>query len=799
MSCYAVLRQQAASADLSPLRAPRPAPDSSPIDPNRVHLIGCAFLRFNCNYGDLIRWMEGPYTNAHRNWDDAFATFETVRNETPPPHFPNPDYERTLRACTEGVPLRAHYISSFKDCHRRNLKPPSADLLANTADVQETLRKEEKLSYHIALPRFLWRFFPGLFLSLFRVAYRYGDPKPRLCVDPSTKLHPNDTGNVNSRIPDPGVDEDQNPTIYYGTAFTRYLQWIWNLRISYPREDIIQSTDDISAAFHRVLYHPDMGPAFATVWKTWLIIPASAIFGSRSSPGNYMWKGELRAHFANFTRIGQAQLNETLIQRLQLPPPPSPHEIATFAQATKDSLNPGINLLADGTPERRMPSFVDDTGVAHVRGHFLQAAAASVHAAYVMFGHPSEDSLRPPCINPSKWRDEVSHILQFLGYSIDTRRMVVVWPLEKRQKFLNFVDAVLDDHAQRQCASPHSISRVLGLVRHAAVVAPMGISRSLALQHYFNDKLRTAPQGAVLRRWYQRRVIHVPNSIAAELKELRSKVSMEFYDPFWCRPIGLLVPREPTINVFTDASIDGLGGWSREEDLNHMWRVSMEDLVEAGIKADMGWNNNKNYHEPAIDPKGFHINVLEFISIIIELWICIRQLLLANPPRDGSRGPVQSHAPAETFPHGGHRLLARTDNTSALSWLRYAARTRRKPVRQLARLLTAFLCDPLISSLLRAQGIHIPGIANDPADGLSRYRKCPSWEAAMASSAPLQNLRICQFPLELLSLLVLIYSRELTEASFAAATTRLWTIDPPSFATGSQRPVGSHSSVVRGP
>jgi hypothetical protein len=67
------------------------------------------------------------------------------------------------------------------------------------------------------------------FLSIFRIAYRWGDPKPRLCVDPSTTITPTDIGNVNHNITDPGVDEDQNPTIYYGTALQRYLQWLYNL------------------------------------------------------------------------------------------------------------------------------------------------------------------------------------------------------------------------------------------------------------------------------------------------------------------------------------------------------------------------------------------------------------------------------------------------------------------------------------------------------------------------------------------------------------------------------------------
>jgi hypothetical protein len=70
------------------------------------------------------------------------------------------------------------------------------------------------------------------------------------------------------------------PSITKRHCSATYLQWIYNLRITYPKDDILQMTDDISAAFHRVLYHPDMGPAFAAVWKDWLVIPVSSVFGA---------------------------------------------------------------------------------------------------------------------------------------------------------------------------------------------------------------------------------------------------------------------------------------------------------------------------------------------------------------------------------------------------------------------------------------------------------------------------------------------------------------------------------------
>jgi hypothetical protein len=120
-----------------------------------------------------------------------------------------------------------------------------------------------------------------------------------------------------------------------------------------------------------------------------------------------MCKGEMRAHLGHLPVL-PAALTDPLIQRLQLSPPLTDEESTTLAQATQDSLNPGILVRSNGTPERRLPAFVDDTGIAHIRPHIIKAAEASVQSAYVIFGHPDKDPLRPPCINPLKWSESAT-------------------------------------------------------------------------------------------------------------------------------------------------------------------------------------------------------------------------------------------------------------------------------------------------------------------------------------------------------------------------------------------------------
>jgi hypothetical protein len=65
------------------------------------------------------------------------------------------------------------------------------------------------------------------------------------------------------------------------------------LRLTWPREDIFQYVDDIQAAFHQILYHPNAGIIFAAVFAEFLIIPIGTIFGACNSPSFFTLLSEL--------------------------------------------------------------------------------------------------------------------------------------------------------------------------------------------------------------------------------------------------------------------------------------------------------------------------------------------------------------------------------------------------------------------------------------------------------------------------------------------------------------------------
>jgi hypothetical protein len=91
---YARLRRSAAHVEIGSLREPRPPPSAvTGLSHDRAWRMGVALLRFNLNYGDLIRWLGGEYTNAHRDWTDMSNTLTALQDIPPPPGYPPIDVD----------------------------------------------------------------------------------------------------------------------------------------------------------------------------------------------------------------------------------------------------------------------------------------------------------------------------------------------------------------------------------------------------------------------------------------------------------------------------------------------------------------------------------------------------------------------------------------------------------------------------------------------------------------------------------------------------------------------------------
>jgi len=751
MKEYAVVRQFAASTSVSALRLPRPTSEPPPVlDDHRCLSMGAALLRFDFLYGDFVRWLGGEYTNRHRDWNHAFEQVSAVTHIPPDPGEPVVDYGRAYRICTEGIPLKGHFECATADVDNRVKYDNHPGVYEQAEAILKRLAKEEHKSFHVALPRFMYLFIYGLHVCPMRWAIRHD--KGRLCIDPTSRLKsPN--GAPNASIPKPKEGrQDECPSVFYATAFIRYLIGLWDLRISHPTADILQHCDDLDAAFHRILYHPDMAILFASVFQDYLIIPVGAIFGAVNSPSFFSCMSELRAHLASFGHLlNQGQPLNEYAQKTPLPDPITPADAQAIIPAVADAKHNGV----DPSSQRRFfnQTFVDDNGKCALYHEAPELLHNSAVAGFILFGDPSEDR-RPSCINADKWDFVINHIMRYLGFDINSRTMTVTWPIEKRLR----LRAIIEDWIANPTRTPRDMAKLLGIIRSAGVLSPLGIYLSIRLQHHLNELVSTSGNGRH-RRWWKQKKFRVRQVVLRDLHTLLPTLDEDPHNPVWTRYIGLLVPRAPTSVIKSDASYSGIGGWSKH--FQYMWRVDRGDLIAAGFNM---FELSKDLEPMDTDVEGTHINILEFIALFLNTWIALWIIR--------RYGPII----------GGHILNVLANNTSALSWMFHASRSRSIPVCQLSQLFSALLLQ-FQTPPCKVLGSHLPGIRNDEADCLSRpiYNangEICSWASAINQWPQLEGCRICLIPSDLMQLLASVTSKNLTADQFDEVTIKLSLLEP---------------------
>lgn len=745
---YASLRLHATQAPVWNLRQPRTEDPAAPplrIPPARARDLSAALLRFDFRYPDLVRWLSGEYTNRHRDWATTFQSIDAkvAQARQPDPSLPPPDVPRAFRIFTEGAPLSGVFTASTKEVGQRITLGNHPAVQLNGPAVHKKFAKEEALSYHLPFLRVCVYFVPGLFLNLLQWVIQKG--KGRICVDCTNG--PDKQKSPNFHIPRPGRgDPDACPPIYYGNALTRYLVMLWRMRLTRPREDIILHADDIDAAFRRILYHPDLAPVFACLFDDLLLIPVGQVFGSRSAPSFFSLTSDLRAFLAttcDFPASPTGTLTP-LAEELVIPDLPEAwNPDRDLVTAVCDQLYAALSPAE--LENFGHQTFVDDNGAAGFRDRVRRAIHQSCMAAYYLYGLPGTDR-RPDCMNRDKWVSTARHIMRFLGFDIDSRLMTVTWPEEKRLALATVIDDILSILPKCQ-APPATLASILGQIQSASMLAPWGM--------YIISGLRTTLHRAVARarlkgeRFWKFGRVFVPKSARKDLATLAATLRDPAMTNLWSQPIAMLIPRSPTQEMYSDASLAGVGGWSPEFEV--MWRVTQEDLIALGFPMRL-LDVSTDPRRQASDPT--HINPLEFLAIIINIWIACA---LSSTLR---------------VPHTGFIVRLWCDNTTAISWFEKARTTQHPVIRAWARLTTSWLVTAN-SSPTRFDAEHISGEKNLCSDRLSRRLKNGqprSWDSVTAECPPLRTCRHCLLPRKLFSALAATLGATSTEDTFEPTT-----------------------------
>jgi hypothetical protein len=719
---------------------------------DRAVLYACALLRFHFYYGDFVRWMGGEYTNRNRDWDETFDNIQSLSTRKPAKDDPPADLERGKRIFTQGVPLKGHFTSPSAEIPIRDKYNNHPAVKKNFEAVEAKFAKEEQKSFHIHFPRFVAYFIIGLLLN--PLQWEWDKGKGRICVDCTNGANgPDNPGSANTHIPKPSPDNiEECPPVYYATALMRFFVMIWRLRITYPSLDILLHADDVNSAFRRIIYSPEMAILFAYVFGAFLIIPVGQVFGSRSAPSFFSLESDIRTNLATTGMLAENYEVEDQAKYIELPPPPAPGELK---EAVADSKNPPLTETEQQNYNNA--SFVDDNGICAIRDRIVAALQQSLVAAFILFGWPGQDR-RGSCIAADKWVNTASFVVLFLGFYINSRSMTVTWPLYKRQALYEDIQAAL---ASPRKVTPKLAASIIGKLRSASAIAPWGPYLSFSIA----DQLkRVCRQGSSQSRtWWRRGKVRFTKEVQDDLRFLCEQLLRPEFDPVWSCYIGLLIPRDATHAFLSDASYEGLGGWSPQFEVQ--WRLTKADLIELGFDMKVV---DAITGEPDPEQLGLHINPLEFIATIINLWLLLR-LVMTLPERST-----------------GYIVDLLSDNTSALSWMKITATTRDSRLQPLARFASALLLQAR-SLLTRIQPCHISGVTNIEADALSRYQngRLRSWADVTKRCSRLQTCRICLLPRRLLLVLADLSSSRPIAGTSVDLTTNLLTLDLDFLPSGS--------------
>ena len=766
---YAKLRSDSVVTPISCLRAPRTwiPTDKYPttLDPERAQLHSLSLLRFDFDHGDVIRWLGGEYTNAHRQFDEEWVKILHAMDKFPPKECPPVHPIAAYRVHTQGVPLKAayttpYYIPAIRDAYDNH--PAVAE---NEAKVEAKFAKEEWKAYHIHYHRWLFCFIYGIIINPIQWVWDKG--KGRICIDCSNGP-PDKSGSVNTYIPKPFnvkkppknmiLDQDECPGTYFKYAFKRVLRRILRMRITRPKEPILAHADDIDAAFRRILYHPDMAVAFAYFFSDYLLVPVSQVFGGRSCPPNYGLLADVRELLAMVRPLDSPSDFHPLVLASSI----SWDQSTPLVTIPEDSHHPP--LADDELDDPFQASYVDDMATVSFAKNMKAAVDNSVKAAFAVFGEGGTDR-RGDCLQMDKWESDISERFRFLGFDVDTHSMTITWPRYKREALKQEITEILARTGNRRFVSPKEMAHLVGVVRSASEVAPWGTFLSFNLQNALTKAARNANNPK--RTWYSRSKIYLSATAVATLKQLSETLLCDD-DRTWTRPIALFFDRDPTHRVYSDASYIGIGGWS--PDLCFLWRITRDDMIRFGF--DMKAIGRLSSEPVRGKTPGLHINPLEYVAALVNLWISL-VLIIEAGDRDG-----------------GYILQLNADNTTALAWMSEAARTPDPFLQGLARLGSALLVAAA-RLLTKVLPTHIPGKQNTEADALSRPvgKNDPRIPSLASVIMQWQNLRTCRIfllPTKLLRTIADVTSSRRTEVSFDAVTTELLTLKVNSLSPGAK-------------
>jgi hypothetical protein len=490
------------------------------------------------------------------------------------------------------------------------------------------------------------------------------------------------------------VSPHNKPDIHFPKSFINFCIWIYNLRISYPHQEIYLIDDDVSGAFRHAKCNPNLVALHSCLLFGFLFVSTGGqTFGDSTSPANFEPIACARQQHAQclWKQADTLLRAKPHMPTIQFQAPPT--DSSVFFQSTADLLNMGV-FNCDGT--RRSPihdHHVNDNVHGDVKEFVSLGGAASVLALYLVLGHPgprNRDS-----VSWNKFNGFFTHERKMIGYGVNTRDMKLF----------------LLEHKRTQLKTKACFDRSGGAARILAELETGLVKR-------FDSLVARGDVASLL--WRSKKRFSITSPVRAELQHLHAHLS-DFSNP-WEVLIDHVVPRTPNYRSAGDASLTGGGAVN---DTSGFWfNCRWSPRILRGAKLSPR------------HPDHVHINCLEFIVLLLQIVACI---VCLDAPHDLTLLGLPAN-----FPSVIPILLALTNNMSSKSWIHGVVTA--LPHSQTLIQIHAALLRRLSVGL---QCEHLPGVLNVEPDFILHPNLClppHDWHTQMFRKVPRLQFYNCFLP-----------------------------------------------------
>ena len=699
--------------DFNPLKGfPLNWESENKVNLDRVSMATAALLFFNGCVADTVRWIGGPHVAAHRNHPVTLRHLRTAG-------LPTPLVDEMERIFVSGIPRRCNASSTEANFQAYLAYGNHATVDEAPAKTYAALVKDNKKGYTILFDKRLTQFLLHCHVTPQGIVDLHTIHKnPRPIFDSSFRPFPwcmaiNDW-----------TTKDTEPTLTFATAELMFMIWVYNLRVTYPTQEINLADDDVSGAFRQAKYAPALVALHTSIQCGFGVLNTGATFGDNTSPSNFEPIALSRRLLASWLWLNDPDVE---LRTLPVLPPisfaaePTVEEVASFTPADGDALNPGV---LDNNGNRKPPTYpmhVDDNLYADIQEFLPRTVAASAASLFDILGWPGNPCVPTP-LSDDKLVTAYNHTRRLVGRHFDSRRLTVGMLPYKRDQLTQLLSSWLS----RKTFDLLELSSLLGLLDNHTKYArwarcwyyflQASMRRGLIARYHVLRRLQAKHTGK-----RQRLEAALPVSLSFRLESLIARDKAAFLWSARCRftlgpdalsalstlhayvvntrvlwevPLGLIIPRNPHFHTTGDASLTGGGACCHE--LEFWFDIPWTPKIVHSVR---------NLRSTA--PGFIHINDLEFLILVLTL-VAIRVRLDDLPP------PLV----AKVFPTGRPHIpvwLGSTDNMVSKSWETKGCATSTR-----AQGLISVYSELLRTTLIHTTCEHIKGVDNIIADDISR-------------------------------------------------------------------------------